>query len=140
MQVQTKNRVKICHIQRKAVPILKFLHDFRLSYIIGQNVLNLPFITVNIKCITLLLKMLTRAILATTVTYLGMSHLVFFLQLLPPIQNCHEVGNQVPFLPQVIKLCSQATIYWTMSGQDMSFVLTNILHQQSQSVLANLWQ
>jgi hypothetical protein len=84
------------------------------------------------------LEMLTRAILATSVTYLGLSRPVFFLLLLPPIQNYHEVGNQVPVLPQVTKLCSQATIFWTMSGHDMSFVLTDILHQQSQSVLSNL--
>ena len=82
--------------------------------------------------------MLTRAILATTVTYLGLSRPVFFLLLLPPIQNYHEVGHQVPVLPQVTKLCSQATTYGKMSGHDMSFVLTDILHQQSQSILANL--
>ena len=29
-------------------------------------------------------------------------------------------------------------LYWTMSGHNMSFVLTDILHQQSQSIWANL--
>ena len=57
------------------------------------------------------LKLLAIAILATTATYLGLSRPIFFFQLIPPIQNCREVGHQVPVLPQVTGLCPQATIH-----------------------------